>query len=299
MSWQLRTTEVLARLMRKVMSGGSGTPAERMQRRIDKSRAKPTRTAPKDKVVRALDVTCGSVNGITVYDVAPKAAQPDRHVCYLHGGSYTFEISPFHWRFIREVASEAPAHFRVPIYTLAPEASAAQTVPAMADLLEQMIDGYGTENVTLMGDSAGGGMALAVAQVLRDRGKQPNRIVLISPWLDVTLREPKAREIEPRDIMLSVDGLRYCGLKYAGELDPADPMVSPLFGKMHGLAPTDAFIGTFDIFHADVPPFVAAMERDGATLTVHEEPRLPHVYPILPIPEGKPARSMIVDLIRG
>jgi acetyl esterase/lipase len=295
MSWQLRTAEVTARVLRKAT--GPATP-ERMQKQIDKSRAKPPRTAPSDKVARDLDVQARTVDGITVYDATPSNWRAQRHVVYLHGGSYTFEISPFHWRFIREIAKSAAAHFTVPIYTLAPEETAGKTVPAMADLVERAIDEYGADQVTLMGDSAGGGMALAVAQELRDRGKQPARIILISPWLDVTLSEPKAREIEPHDVMLSIDGLRYVGLKYAGDLDPKDPKVSPMFGKMSGLAPVTAFMGTHDIFFADIPPLVEAMKRDAAQLTVHEGPKLPHVYPILPIPEGKPARAEIVRLLK-
>ncbi|HVV75425.1 MAG TPA: alpha/beta hydrolase [Mycobacteriales bacterium] len=296
MSWQLRTTQIVVRGIRKAT--GPATPA-RMQKQIDKSRAKTAHIAPSDKVARELDIATHEVDGVTVYGLKPTGSAPTRHVVYLHGGSYTFEISPFHWRFIKEIAQTAPARFTIPIYTLAPEETAGNTVPAMADLTEQAIDRYGADAVTLMGDSAGGGMALAVAQELRDRGKQPNRTVLISPWLDVTLSEPKAREIEPHDIMLSVDGLRYCGLKYAGPLDPKDPKVSPMFGKMNGLAPIDLFIGTHDIFYADVEPFAAAVKRDGADLTVHAEPKLPHVYPILPIPEGKPARQTIVNLVRG
>ncbi|HVS68575.1 MAG TPA: alpha/beta hydrolase [Mycobacteriales bacterium] len=296
MSWQLRATEAALRITRRIV--GAGTP-ELMQSRIEKSRAKPPSIPPSDKVARDLDVSTRNVEGVTVYGLKPTGSAPERHVVYLHGGSYTFEISPFHWRFIKDIAKSAPAGFTVPIYPLAPEQTAAKTVPAMTDLVEQTIDRYGADAVTLMGDSAGGGMALAVAQLLRDRGKQPNRTVLISPWLDVTLSEPKAREIEPHDVMLTVDGLRHCGLLYAGDLDPNDPRVSPIFGEMKGLAPVDLYIGTYDVFYADIAPIMAAMEAGGVELTVHEGPKLPHVFPILPIPEGKPARAEIVNLVRS
>ncbi len=296
MSWQLRATEVALRTVRRLRPSGS---PELMQARIEKARAKPAPAGPPSRVARHLDVTSRESDGVVVYDVAPRGTQPAKHVCYLHGGSYTFEITPVHWRFISEMARATPAGFTVPIYELAPEAGADRTVAAMADLVEDLLEERGSGNVTLMGDSAGGGMALAVAQQLRDRGRQPSRIVLISPWLDVSLSEPAAMEIEPRDVMLSVAGLRYCGGLYAGGLDPKDPRVSPLFGKMTGLAPIDLFIGTHDVLYADVPPIVAAAERDGATLRVHEGPRLPHDFPILPIPEGRPARDAIVELVRG
>jgi acetyl esterase/lipase len=177
--------------------------------------------------------------------------------------------------------------------------TAEQTVTAMTMLVEQVLDEHGPESVTLMGDSAGGGMALAVAQQLRDRGKQPHRIVLISPWLDVTLSDPRAREIEPHDVMLSVDGLRYCGGLYAGGLDLTDPRVSPIYGDMTGLAPVDLFIGTHVVLDADVPQLEKVMERDGAYLRVHEGPKLLHDFPILALPESREARAAIVELVRG
>jgi acetyl esterase/lipase len=296
MSWQLRATETAIRGIRALRPSGS---PDLMQARIDQARVKPVRFAPPARLARSLELATTDLNGVSVYDVQPPGVTPARWVCYLHGGSYTFEITPVHWRFISDMVKATSAGFTVPIYRLAPEMVAEQTVPAMTDLVERIIDQRGAESVTLMGDSAGGGMALAVAQQLRDRGKQPNRIVLISPWLDVTLPEPKAREIEPHDVMLSVDGLRYCGGLYAGALEPTDPRVSPLYGEMTGLAPVDLFIGTHDVLYADVPSLVKAMERDGTQLRVHEGPKLLHDFPLLALPESREARATIVDLVRS
>jgi len=222
-------------------------------------------------------------------------------VVYLHGGSYTYEITPFHWRLVRSLALAAPAEFDVPIYPLAPRSTAASTVLAMTELLEGLTREVGAERVTVMGDSAGGGMALALAQQLRDRrGQQPARVILISPWLDVTVSDPRQRDIEPRDRMIGIEGLRECGRLYAGDLDARDPRVSPLFGDLRDLPPITVFSSTDDILNADARALLARAQAAGVDLDYHEAEGMQHVYPILPlVPEGREAREVMVHRLRG
>jgi acetyl esterase/lipase len=222
-------------------------------------------------------------------------------VLYLHGGAYTYEISPLHWRFVRQLALSVPAKLEVPIYPLAPQATASATVGAMTELLAELIANGAPDRVTLMGDSAGGGMALAVAQQLRDRtGLQPGRIVLISPWLDMTLSEPEQREIERRDEMLSLPGLAESGRLYAGGLDVRDPLVSPLFGELAGVAPIHLFTGTDDVLNPDARRLAHTMAAKGQEIHLHEAEGMQHCYALYPlIPEGKAARKAIIDLLRA
>jgi acetyl esterase/lipase len=189
----------------------------------------------------------------------------------------------------------------VPIYRLAPHATAANTVPAMADLVEALMERAGPGNVAVMGDSAGGGLSLAVAQELHDRGgAQPVRIILIAPWLDASVSDPRQRELDVRDRMLGVEGLAACGRLYAGELDLRDPRVSPLFGDLRGLAPMTVFCGTEDILHPDALALVDRLREAGVDVEYHEGRGMQHDYPLLPlIPEGRAAREVIVRRVRG
>lgn len=80
-----------------------------------------------------------------------------------------------------------------------------------------------------MGDSAGGGFALAMAITARAIGlPRASRIILFSPWLDLSLKDPAALSIEPKDVMLGVDALRMCGEWWAGDLATSNPVLSPL-----------------------------------------------------------------------
>lgn len=274
--------------------------AEKTRQHIERLTLRPARYAPSRALVRRLAVSVQRVGGTPVYTAAPEGHAPGRHLLYLHGGAYTYEISPLHWRLVRKLALGVPAQVEVPIYPLAPLATASATVPAMTELLAELVENGAPDRVTLMGDSAGGGMALAVAQQLRDRtGLQPGRIVLISPWLDLTVSEPEQREIERRDEMLSRPGLAESGRLYAGDLDVRDPLVSPLFGELVGLAPIHVFTGTDDVLNPDARRLAHTMAENGQEIHLHEAEGMQHCYALLPlIAEGKAARKTIIGTMQ-
>jgi acetyl esterase/lipase len=139
------------------------------------------------------------------------------------------------------------------MYPLAstPQGNAQKVIPEMADLVSAQITSHGAGNVSVYGDSAGGGMALAVAQLLVRRGAPtPSRMVLISPWLDVTLSNPAIASID--DPVLRAVSLRDAGRLWAGDLSLTDPLVSPVYGSLAGLPPTAVYCGNLDLLAADV-----------------------------------------------
>ena len=89
-----------------------------------------------------------------------------------------------------------------------------------------------------MGDSAGGGLALGLAEALRDEGDTlPEELILISPWVDLTMSNPDMKDYVKHDPMLGIDGLRRMGEVWANGLELTDPKVSPIFGDLSGLPP--------------------------------------------------------------
>lgn len=209
----------------------------------------------------------------------------EHEVIYVHGGSYLNEIVRQHWQFIGYVARHAPANVTVPIYPLAPNGTAETVVPAMADLIAAS-----PRPVTLIGDSAGGGLALAATQLLRDTGRPvPHALVLISPWLDLTMSHPDQPELARVDPMLDVPGLAEAGRIYAAGLGPEHPLGSPLKGALDGLPPITVYTGTRDVLHPD-----SIVLAGHAEVVVWQG--MPHVYPLMPTPEGAMARSEIARI---
>ncbi|CAM2979251.1 alpha/beta hydrolase [Prescottella defluvii] len=270
--------------------------ADDVRREIAALQAKPKPFAPPSSLGRRLDVTSGaSAAGWPVFTVTPRGQEPSPRVLYLHGGAYIREITRHHWKLIGQLAS-AGAAVTVPIYPLAPRGTAEHVVAGSADLAHELA-ADGTP-VMVAGDSAGGGLALAVALALRDRGADaPAHTALISPWLDATGSHPGIAAVAPRDPWLHPGGLTVAADAYRGGLDREHPWVSPLNGDLTGLGPITLFTGTRDILNVDARRFTPLAADARLSLDVHEEPGMIHVYPLLPIPEGKKARTILCGLL--
>jgi acetyl esterase/lipase len=273
--------------------------AEATLAHVAKRRDHPTSSAPPKGLARSVDVSIETVAGWPVYTVSPRGGTAELRALYLHGGSYVYEIAPQHWTLIADLAVSAGIRFTVPIFPLAPAETAAAIVPKATELAATLIDEVGADRVSIFGDSAGGGMALAVAMQLRDRGlPEPHATVLISPWLDISGTDPELAAIAPRDPWLAVPGSHAAGGLYRGDLDEDDPMVSPIHGDLAGLGRILMFSGTRDILNADAHRLVERAATQGLPLEYHEVEGMIHVYPLLPIPEARHARQIMRDAVR-
>jgi len=275
--------------------------ADKVERYVRASRVRPTSYAPPRRLDRKASFSVDTRHGWDCYGVVPlDSPKPAQQVLYVHGGGFISEISPVHWSFIAKIANGAPAEVTVPIYPLAPQSTAAQTLPIATDITADLIARVGAENVTLMGDSAGGNIALGIAQTLRDRGvPQPRQLVLISPVLDQSKSHPEIASVARYDRMLSIGGSIASGLLYAGELDIKNPLISPLYADLKGLAPMVLFTGTHDLHSLDARDFAARASDAEAALDYHELPEGLHGYPVMPTPEGASARARIIALVAG
>jgi acetyl esterase/lipase len=213
-----------------------------------------------------LDVQQGEFDGMTVWTLTPKDPTSE-YVVALHGGAYVAEVSLFHWWTYTDMARDTGATVVVPLYKLVPDGgTAAEAVPATADLIEKLITDHGAQNVSVLGDSAGGGLALAAVQTLVKRGSTvPSRMVLFAPWLDATVSDPLSAQLDSVDPLLDVPNLQQAGHDWAGDLDVRDPLVSPLFGSLAGLPPTAVYSGSLDLLTPDTLRLQQRVTEGGFT----------------------------------
>ena len=294
-SWQSRFLVRLLRLLpaRKMLA----SPA-RVQERVRKLALKPASYQPTG-LGPNIDLQLRSVLGWPVYQTTP-AGHPDvvNHVVFLHGGGYINEIVRAHWRFIGYMTREARVRCFVPIYPLAPGATAKNVVPLMGDLLAKILEETRGGTLTIVGNSAGAGLALAAAQWLRDCGYgQPGGLVLISPGINALINRPEQLLIAADDPVQAIAGIVETARLYAGDLDVAHPYVSPLNGDMHRLAPMTIFSGTFDLLYPDSVALAAKARAAGVPVTLHLRKGQPHNYPVFQTPEARQARSLILRAI--
>lgn len=228
------------------------------------------------------------VAGFPVALVAPSAARMPGSVVYLHGGAFVNGIARQHWALVDELAEQTRRTVVVPFYGLAPR----HTVDEVAAFLSAVVDTLRPGPLHLAGDSAGGNLALLTAQAHRG-DPDITGLSLIAPALDLSMSNPRLEEVERTDPWLARPGLRPMLRAWAGEHNLDDPAVSPLFGDLTGLPPTLVLAGTRDICWPDARDLYARAD-DAWDLTLVEETGSPHVHPLLPTPEGRRARRLLV-----
>ena len=228
---------------------------------------------------RRCTVETDSVAGIDVYTLTPKRGGADIDILYFHGGAYNAGMITPHWWVIRSLIAATGATVHVPSYLLAPEHTADEAYPSLDAVTDDVLLAAGSRRVVFAGDSAGGGIALAEAQRCRDRaGRNADHLVLFSPWVDVTMENPAAREVQKRDVSLNCDLLAAAGRWWAGGRDPSDPLISPANGDLADLPPMTVVQGGRDVLAPDVINLVGKVRDAGGSVHLEEAAEGFHVY---------------------
>lgn len=241
-----------------------------------------------------------SVDGSAVWYLSPKKSPNGIHaqILYLHGGSYELGFHPRHWSFIARLADTLNARMVVPDYPLAPKHHAREAIGMVEHVYDLMCDTFPGLQTIVMGDSAGGGLSLALTQHLVSAHKQiPSHLALFSPWLDVTMSHPKLPNLDSTDPLLNIQKLKSAGIRYAGDLSPDDPRVSPMFGSMRGLPHIMLFVGTADLFLADCRLLTEKAEAQGVEVSLYELQGFTHPGVFLPIPEARWIIQILKDTL--
>jgi acetyl esterase/lipase len=238
--------------------------------------------------------------GRNVFTLAPKPGGCGKYVLFLHGGAFVINFTKRHWGMVRTLVEQGSCTVVAPDYPLSPEHSYRERLELVVPLYRRLAERVGAENIILMGDSAGGNMCLALARKLQaEGGPQPGQIILISPWLDVTMSHPGIPATDPRDPLLPVAGARFAGAAHAGGDDPQHCLVSPLYGPLKGLGRISLFTGTSDILNPDAHKLKEQAAAEGVPLNFFEYPEMMHSWVIFRLPEARQARQQILGLIRS
>lgn len=221
------------------------------------------------------------------------AMRSDLAVLYLHGGGYFFGSPVTHRPLILAMAEAADAPAIALDYRLAPEhpfpAALDDAVAAYADLAAR-------QRILIAGDSAGGGLALALACAARDAGLPPPAgIVAFSPWTDLANTGPSVVENADRCAMFSAAALHAAAAIYLAGTDPADPRASPLHADLAGLPPMLLFAGSDELMRDDTTRLAERARAAGVEVETSIIPGVPHAWPYFArwLPEGRDALALV------
>lgn len=239
------------------------------------------------------------VHGFPVYEVSPREQSDSRRILYLHGGAYCFEITRYHWLLIGEMAERLGMRVTVPIYPIAPEYDFHAMFGMVMQLYRCMLAETPAQDIVFMGDSAGGNMAVVMTMMAAQEGLAlPGCHVLISPGVDMTLRNDEVRRMAPQDPWLDIPGGLEAIRLYAPGIDRADWRISPLYGDLSVLPRTLLLTGTRDMLTPDNVIFAQKARAAGVEIDLVVAQDMFHVWPLVDMPEGRRARDRIVAYLR-
>lgn len=239
-----------------------------------------------------------TIAGVRCIRMRPRNARPDREVIFLHGGAYCLMSAMTHHRFGGHIANAAAADVIIPDYALAPEAPYPQARDECMRVFEERRK-HGPTQQVLAGDSAGGGLALSVACALRDAGiKGPDALILMSPWLDLSLSGQRLQAGEIDDPILSLRNLKALADLYRGKTSALDPGASPLFADLAGLPRTLLQISEKDLLREDGER-LAKNWPDRKSLTVQTYAGMLHSFQMFAgdMPEADAAIGQITTFL--
>lgn len=217
-------------------------------------------------------------------------------VIYLHGAGYVRQPRPQHWKFVSKLAKKTGATVLFPIYPKAPNHNYKESYQKLTKLYLNVRAHF--EKVVLMGDSSGGGLALGLSEDFLKNGiSQPDELILLSPWVDITFENSQILEYEKVDPIVCVSNDIICGKSWAAGADPKNYKLSPIYGNVVGLKSVTLFVGTREALYPDVKILEEILKDSKVKVKTFIGKGLNHVFPIFPIPEAKRAMNNIAQII--
>ena len=214
-----------------------------------------------------------------IFMVYPKDIKTDLTIMYFHGGSYMAEATKEHWDFIQKLAIDTNSTVIMPDYPLAPKANYKDVFDFAVPFYKETIANIDTNQLIVMGDSAGGGLALGLMEKISSEDlKIPNKIMLISPWLDTRLTNSDIDEVQKRDKQLNKETLKLAGIAYS--LGDDNYLVNPIDGDLSKLKNITIFTGKDDILNPDVYVLKNKALDHGIEIEVKEYENANHIWVI-------------------
>ncbi len=241
--------------------------------------------------------------GVPALWAEPEGTASSRVLLYFHGGGYCFCSVHSHRKLVGHLAKAARCRVLSVDYRLAPEhphpAAVCDAVTAYRWLLEQ---GYEAEDISVGGDSAGGGIAVALLLNIRDeRLPLPTCAVLLSPWVDLGMTAESVVTRAEVDVRQDPTGTRWCAEQYLAGSDPQNPSASPLYADLAGLPPLYIQAGDWDTLVDDAHRLAGKARTCGVAARLDLFPEMLHAHQIWAgnMPEADDAVARIGEYLRN
>ena len=294
-SWQFQLIRIVFRV-RRILHPATGVL------NVTKERAETETLATNFKTKLPLTCIPVEVNTVPGEWVAMPGASNKSVILYFHGGSYNSGSLASHRSLVAEIARAAKARLLNIAYRLAPEHPFPAAVEdAAASYHWLLAQGVLPSQIIVAGDSAGGGLALALLVSLRDSGEPlPAGAVCLSPWTDLTCTGASWKTNAKKDLMLDPGSILVSAQVYLGKADPRHPLASPLFADLNGLPPILIQVGSDESLLSDAQSFAERAKAAGVNVTLEVWEGMQHEWQFATnyLPESRQAVARIGEFIQ-
>jgi acetyl esterase/lipase len=280
------------RLRREVFTPESSIPAFRAQ--CEQSAARMSR------LPAGVRVEPTRLGGIAAEWLIPAGAPPDRAILYVHGGGYVSGSCADHRGFVATFAGRLGVAAVTYEYRLAPEHPYPAAVQDSLSAYKTLLEKYAPEHLLIAGESAGGGLCLALLLAIQQAGLPlPCAAVAITPWVDLTCSSAGYRTRNRRSAA-PMHSWTVFSAHYARDADRRDPLLSPVFGDLRGLPPLLLNAGMDDELYDEAEIFAERAKAAGVDVTFRSGEGMIHCYPLLAplFPEAVAAMDEIAAFVR-
>ena len=225
--------------------------------------------------------------------------ETDKLLIYFHGGAFVAGPAQHHWDTIECLSKKTKHTIWVCNYPKAPESKIDEISINVDQIYQKALLYFKNENIILMGDSAGGTLAIALTQrLIIDNVKLPSKIILISPVLDASMKNQEIDEIDKKDAMLSKVGVLSAKKMCSENLN--DKRISPINGEFRLFPKTFLYLAENDITYPDQLIFVSKLNQEKIDNVTNIGKEMPHIWPLLPVmKESKNALYQIINDINA
>lgn len=209
----------------------------------------------------------------------------DKIIIYIHGGSFVEEAISYQIKFAQKIAIKTNSTLIIPRYKLIPDGNYKKMYELISEIYENIK--HTNREINFLGDSSGGGFILSYAMYLRDKKDiLPKNILMLSPWIDLSMENEKLKESEKLDSMSGIDGNKYCGKLWADDLSVIDPKISPIYGDLTGLPKLTIATGSYDILKPDCLRLCELLDKNSIDYNYIEYKNQGHDFGMYPTKEG-------------
>lgn len=214
----------------------------------------------------------------------------DKIILYIHGGSFVEEAISYQIEFAKKIAKKTNSTLIIPRYQLIPEGNY-KTMYKLIDNIYNKIKQTNRE-IHFLGDSSGGGFVLSYAMYLRDKNDiLPKNILMLSPWIDLSMENEELKESEKLDNMSGLAGNKYCGKLWADDLNIKDAKISPIYGDLTKLPKLTIATGSYDILKPDCLRLCKILDENEIDYNYIEYKNQGHDFGMYPTKEG----NLLID----